>query len=178
MPRSPPAQSPGGMLKRTLRRRAARSRAATSSGGWSYGKRNSTASKPASAAAVKRWRNGTSLNIIVRLAANLGICDSRRSEVQLERGREIMDLLPGEHARRVPAQEQEELGGLLQLLDRVHGGVERAPRHHRAVVREQHGGVTAGEPAHDVGEARSRHSTIAYAVDGPKHKKQVGPWRL
>src|SRR5258705_10083938 len=43
------------------------------SGVWSYGNRNSTAENPACAAAPKRSRNGTSVNIIERFAANFGI---------------------------------------------------------------------------------------------------------
>src|SRR3954470_20344738 len=72
-PFSPASQLPGGRLNSAWVRPLRCSRSPTTSAGWSYGNRNSTAVKPAFAAASKRSRNGTSLNIIVRLAAKRGI---------------------------------------------------------------------------------------------------------
>src|ERR1700734_2501366 len=73
MPRSPAAQLPAGILNKTISVPADFAFEATSSGECSYGKRNSTALKPASDAALNRSRKGTSLNIMVRFAANRGI---------------------------------------------------------------------------------------------------------
>src|ERR1035438_2844286 len=64
---------PGGMLNRTFSRPVSRSLTAMASGSKSYGNRYSTPVKPASLAASKRSRNGTSVNTIDRLAANLGM---------------------------------------------------------------------------------------------------------
>src|SRR5512133_256129 len=73
MPRSPRDQSPGGRLKSTVSTPASRAARATSSGRCSYGETNSTARKPARAAASKRSRNGTSVKSIVRFAAKRGM---------------------------------------------------------------------------------------------------------
>src|SRR5437868_120777 len=73
MPRSPPAQSPAGRLCNTCVSRCCASFSASSSFGYAYGNRYSTPVKPAVAAASKRLRKSTSLNIIVRLAASLGM---------------------------------------------------------------------------------------------------------
>src|SRR5579863_2149768 len=77
-PRSPLPQSPGGMLNRAWVRPSPSSRLRSSAAGCSYGNRNSTPSKRALRAAAKRSRNGTSLNIMDRLAASRGIADPPR----------------------------------------------------------------------------------------------------
>src|SRR5687768_1975535 len=79
-PRSFDAGLPIAALNSTTWRSCSRMRAATSSTENSYGDMNSTPRKPARAAAPKRSRNGTSLNIIDRLAAKRGIvCVRQRS---------------------------------------------------------------------------------------------------
>src|SRR6266478_2815475 len=78
MPLSPAAQSPAGRLIKTCVRRFFSKRSTSCSFSYGYGKRYSTALKPALAAASKRSRNSTSLNVIVKLAANLGIASLLR----------------------------------------------------------------------------------------------------
>src|SRR3954447_261251 len=73
MPRSPRAQSPAGRLNSTCARPFFFSRAATTSGGWSYGPIYSTPLKPARAAASKRSRNSCSPKSIERLAEKRGM---------------------------------------------------------------------------------------------------------
>ena len=73
LPRSPAAQLPAGRLCSTCVSFAALSFSATCAAGATYGKRYSTPVKPALAAAAKRSRNSTSLNMSVRFAQNFGM---------------------------------------------------------------------------------------------------------
>src|ERR1700722_11684484 len=76
IPRSPFAQSPGGILNRTWVKPSPLRRSRSAAAEKSYGNRNSTPSNPARRAAAKRSRNGTSLNIIDRVAARRGMSGS------------------------------------------------------------------------------------------------------
>src|SRR5258708_16060785 len=72
----PPASSrhvPAGAVSVTKVSTCSRSRPATSSFGTASGKASSTASKPQRAAAPKRSRKGSSVNIVERLAAKSGM---------------------------------------------------------------------------------------------------------
>src|SRR5208337_5558435 len=86
---------------------------------------------------------------MLRLAASLGIAIPSPESDGLQRA----DLLWGEQPELGAAEKQEKLRGLLELLDCVGGGVERAARNHRSMIGEQHGVMLARKVSDSLGEA-------------------------
>src|SRR6476620_6497300 len=120
MPRSPPAKSPGGALKRTCWRPLSCSALAIVAAGKSYGKRNSTARKPSRAAAAKRSMKSCSGYIMLRLAAKRGIAFLLSdSPARAEASAQLVDLL-GRERRRLRIRLEPEACRLLELLESRH----------------------------------------------------------
>jgi len=83
------------------------------------------------------------------LAASLGIGIPSPESDGLQRA----DLLWGEQPELGAAEKQKKLRRLLELLDCVGGGVERAARNDWSVIGEQNRVMLAGELSHRLGEA-------------------------
>jgi hypothetical protein len=95
------------------------------------------------------------VNIMVRLAANLGMGSPRSLQTwsaglagRAEDGIQLVALLIAKRARRRVAQQQEQFGRLPELLDGIDGGVEN----HRPVIGERHGAIPAGAAVDGVAE--------------------------
>src|SRR6476661_1443968 len=161
MPRSPPAKSPGGALKRTCCRPLSWSALAIVAAGKSYGKRNSTARKPSRAAAAKRSRKACSGYIMLRLAAKRGIAFLLSgSPAPAEATAQLVDLL-GRQRRGLGIRVEPEPRGFLELLEARHRRGRRAGPDVRAEPRQHDRADRHAESLGVLGASRSSRSSFA-----------------
>src|SRR5260221_1384274 len=91
-----------------------------------------------------------------------------------KRRRPLGHLLLREEPCLAAAQQEKELRRLLELLDRIGGGVERGAGDDGTVIGEEHGVMLAGEAAHRLGERHVAGSMIGHERQAAGAHPRIG----